>query len=146
MGKRVPVTTKGSTTTSDRVSVASRPAITPIAEPAALQPLIFAPRRVDQAAIVNTVLRSTQPEWVWGKGSTSHCGWLDFQRPSPREVYRVGLVLEVVAPGGTMDSHKIESLEVIVDNAQGLNVERTIALRPFPAVKLPPDVWDYPKP
>jgi hypothetical protein len=58
---------------------------------------------------------------------------------------------------GTMDGHKIESLEVIVDNEEGLIVERTIALRPFPAVKLfrdamyaslkdklPPDVWDYP--
>jgi hypothetical protein len=58
---------------------------------------------------------------------------------------------------GTMDGHKFESLEVIVDNEQGLIVERTIALRPFPALKLfrdamyaalkdklPPDVWDYP--
>jgi hypothetical protein len=58
---------------------------------------------------------------------------------------------------GTMDGHKIESLEVIVDNEQGLIVERTIALRPYPAVKLfrdamyaslkdklSPDVWDYP--
>lgn len=58
---------------------------------------------------------------------------------------------------GTMDGHKLESLEVIVDNEQGLIVERTIALRPFPAVKLfrdamyvslkdklPPDVWEYP--
>jgi len=58
---------------------------------------------------------------------------------------------------GTMDGHKIESLEVIVDNEQGLIVERTIALRPYPAVKLfrdamfaslkdklPADAWDYP--
>ena len=58
---------------------------------------------------------------------------------------------------GTMDGHKFESLEIIVDNDQGLIVERTIALRPFPALKLfreamyaalkdklPPDVWDYP--
>lgn len=58
---------------------------------------------------------------------------------------------------GTMDGHKFESLEVIVDDAQGLIVERTIALRPYPALKLfrdamyaslkdklPPDVWDYP--
>src|SRR6201990_3652801 len=58
---------------------------------------------------------------------------------------------------GTMDGHKIESLEVIVDDEQGLIVERPIALRPFPAVKLfrdamyaslkdklPADVWDYP--
>ena len=57
---------------------------------------------------------------------------------------------------GTMDGHKIESLEIIVDNEQGLIVERTIALRPYPALKLfrdamygalkdqlPPDVWDY---
>ena len=57
---------------------------------------------------------------------------------------------------GTMDGHKIESLEVIVDNEQGLIEERTIALRPYPAVKLfrdamhaslkdklPADVWDY---
>ena len=47
----------------------------------------------------------------------------------------------------------------IVDNEQGLIVERTIALRPYPALKLfrdamyaalkdklPPDVWDYPTP
>src|SRR5215470_4124792 len=60
---------------------------------------------------------------------------------------------------GTMDGHKIESFEVIVDNEQGQILERTIALRPYPAVKLfrdamyaslkdklPPDVWDYPKP
>ena len=58
---------------------------------------------------------------------------------------------------GTMDGRKFESLGVIVDNEQGLIVERTIALRPFPALKLfrdamyaalkdklPPDVWDYP--
>jgi hypothetical protein len=60
---------------------------------------------------------------------------------------------------GTMGGHKIESFEIIVDNEQGLIVERTIAMRPFPAVKLfrdsmyaslkdklPPDVWDYPTP
>ena len=58
---------------------------------------------------------------------------------------------------GTMDGHKFESLEIIVDNEQGLIEERTIALRPYPALKifrdamyaalkdkLPPDVWDYP--
>jgi len=60
---------------------------------------------------------------------------------------------------GTMDGRKIESLEVIVDNEHGLIVERTIALRPYPALKLfrdamyaslkdklPPDVWDYAAP
>ena len=49
--------------------------------------------------------------------------------------------------------------EYIVDNEQGLIAERTIALRPYPALKLfrdamyealqdklPPDVWDYPTP
>ena len=60
---------------------------------------------------------------------------------------------------GTMDGRKLESLEIIKDNEQGLIEERTIALRPYPAVKLfrdamyeslkdklPPDVWDYPTP
>ena len=60
---------------------------------------------------------------------------------------------------GTMDGHKIESFEVVVDDEDGLIVERTVALRPYPAVKLfrdamhaslkdklPPDVWDYPAP
>src|SRR6185436_6549483 len=37
---------------------------------------------------------------------------------------------------GTMDRHKLESLEVIVDHEQGLIVERTIALRQFTAVNL----------
>src|SRR5262245_65584997 len=59
---------------------------------------------------------------------------------------------------GTMAGHKIESLEVIVDDEQGRIVERTIALRPFPAVQLfrdamyaslkdtlQPDVWAYHK-
>jgi hypothetical protein len=58
---------------------------------------------------------------------------------------------------GTIEGRKLESLEVIVDDEQGRIVERTIALRPYPAVKLfrdamhaalkdklPPDVWDYP--
>lgn len=60
---------------------------------------------------------------------------------------------------GTMDGRKIESLEIIADNDQGLIVERTIAMRAYPALrlfrdamhaalkdKLPPDVWDYPAP
>src|SRR5262245_24696466 len=60
---------------------------------------------------------------------------------------------------GTMDGHKIESFEIIVDDEQGLIVERTIAMRPYPAVRLfrdamyaslndrlPPDVGDYPTP
>lgn len=60
---------------------------------------------------------------------------------------------------GTMDGHKIESLEVIVDNEQGLIEERTVSLRPYPAVKLfrdsmyaslkdklPADVWGYTTP
>ncbi|SFM20171.1 hypothetical protein [Variovorax sp. OV329] len=58
---------------------------------------------------------------------------------------------------GTVNGRKLESLEVIVDDEQGLIVERTIALRPYPALKLfrdamysslkdklPPDVWEYP--
>ena len=57
---------------------------------------------------------------------------------------------------GTMAGHKLESLEVIIDNERGQIVERTVALRPYPAValfreamraalsdKLPADVWEY---
>lgn len=60
---------------------------------------------------------------------------------------------------GSIEGRKLESFEVIVDDEQGLIVERTIAMRPYPAVKLfrdamhaslgdklPPDVWDYPAP
>jgi hypothetical protein len=35
-----------------------------------------------------------------------------------------------------MDGHKLESWEGIVDNEQGLIVERTIPMRPYPALKL----------
>lgn len=57
---------------------------------------------------------------------------------------------------GTMDGHKFESLEIIVDNEPGLISKCTIALLPYPALKLfrgavyaslkdklPPDVSDY---
>ena len=57
---------------------------------------------------------------------------------------------------GTVEGHKIESLELLTDNEEGLLLERTIAYRPFPAVKifrdrlialnagrLPADMWDY---
>ena len=58
---------------------------------------------------------------------------------------------------GTVEGHKIESLELLTDNDDGLLLERTIAHRPFPAVKifrdrlialnagrLPADMWEYP--
>jgi hypothetical protein len=59
---------------------------------------------------------------------------------------------------GTIDGHELESLEVIVDDARGLIAERTLAFRPYPALKLfrdtgykafkdqiPADMWDYPE-
>jgi len=59
---------------------------------------------------------------------------------------------------GTVEGHKIESLELLVDDKDGLLLERTVAYRPFPALKifrdrlialsagrLPDDMWDYPK-
>jgi len=58
---------------------------------------------------------------------------------------------------GTVEGHEIESLELLTDNEQGLLLERTIAYRPFPAVRifrerlivlnagrLPADMWEYP--
>jgi hypothetical protein len=57
---------------------------------------------------------------------------------------------------GTVQGYRIESLELLTDDESGLLVERTVAYRPFPALrifrdrlialnggKLPPDMWDY---
>jgi hypothetical protein len=57
---------------------------------------------------------------------------------------------------GKVEGRKIESLELLTDDDDGLLVERTVAYRPFPAVNifrdrmmelntgaLPADMWDY---
>ncbi|QUN32576.1 hypothetical protein KB879_33730 (plasmid) [Cupriavidus sp. KK10] len=57
---------------------------------------------------------------------------------------------------GTIDGHPLESLELLVDDANGLLVERTIAFRPYPALRIFRDrmkaslgdslgvgMWDY---
>ena len=57
---------------------------------------------------------------------------------------------------GTVEGHEIESLELLVDDDNGLLLERTVAYRPYPALKifrdrlialnagkLPADMWDY---
>jgi len=59
---------------------------------------------------------------------------------------------------GLIDGHEIESLEIIVDDQQGLIVDRTVAFRPLPAIELfrnamfpllknvvPSNIWEYPK-
>ena len=59
---------------------------------------------------------------------------------------------------GTVAGHEIESLELLIDDDNGLLLERTVAYRPFPALKIfrdrlialnggkvPDDMWDYPK-
>jgi hypothetical protein len=58
---------------------------------------------------------------------------------------------------GTVEGHLIESLELLTDDPDGLLLERIVAYRPFPAVKifrdrliavnagtLPADMWEYP--
>ncbi len=58
---------------------------------------------------------------------------------------------------GTVEGHLIESLELLTNDPDGLLLERTVAYRPFPAVKifrdrlialnagkLPADMWEYP--
>jgi hypothetical protein len=58
---------------------------------------------------------------------------------------------------GTIEGHEFESLELLTDGTDGKLKERTVAYRPFPALKifrekqraatsdvLPPDMWDYP--
>jgi hypothetical protein len=57
---------------------------------------------------------------------------------------------------GTIEGHEFESLELFTDGVDGRLKERTVAYRPFPALKifrekqraatsalLPPDMWDY---
>jgi hypothetical protein len=59
---------------------------------------------------------------------------------------------------GTVEGHQIESLELLTDDENGLLLERTVAYRPFPALKIfrdrliartagrvPDDMWEYPK-
>src|SRR6202453_2003610 len=58
---------------------------------------------------------------------------------------------------GTIEGHEFESLELLTDGADRKLKERTVAYRPFPALKifrekqraatadvLPADMWDYP--
>jgi hypothetical protein len=58
---------------------------------------------------------------------------------------------------GTIEGHEFESLELLTDGPDGKLSERTVAYRPFPALRifrekqrdatgdlLPPDMWDYP--
>ena len=58
---------------------------------------------------------------------------------------------------GTIEGHEFESLELLTDGVDGRLKERTVAYRPFPALKifrekqraatsdiLPTDMWDYP--
>ena len=58
---------------------------------------------------------------------------------------------------GAIEGHEFESLELLTDGPDGKLKERTVAYRPYPALKifrekqrasvgdlLPPDMWDYP--
>jgi hypothetical protein len=58
---------------------------------------------------------------------------------------------------GTIESHEFESMELVTDGPDGKLKERTVAYRPFPALKIfrdkqraalgdtiPADAWDYP--
>ena len=59
---------------------------------------------------------------------------------------------------GTIEGHEFESLELLTDGPDGRLKERTVAYRPFPALKIfrdkqraavgdsvPADAWDYPR-
>ena len=58
---------------------------------------------------------------------------------------------------GTIEGHEFESMELLTDGPDGLLKERTVAYRPFPALKIfrdkqkaavgdsiPDNLWDYP--
>jgi hypothetical protein len=72
--------------------------------------------------------------------------------------YRLEDRVTLLRWGGQIDGHEIESLEILVDDEDGLIVERTIAYRPLPAVMifrnamrpllagvLSADYWEYAK-
>lgn len=59
---------------------------------------------------------------------------------------------------GTIEGHEFESMELLTDGPDGLLKERTVAYRPFPALKIfrdkqkaavgdsvPESLWDYPE-
>ena len=70
--------------------------------------------------------------------------------------YRVDPVTTILRWQGSIQGHLLESIEILVDDANGFLVERTIAYRPLPAVEIfrdvlrplirdivPTDVWAY---
>lgn len=70
--------------------------------------------------------------------------------------YRIDAVTTVLRWQGSVQGHLLESIEILVDDAAGLLVERTIAYRPLPAVEMfrdllyplikdlvPADLWAY---
>ncbi len=70
--------------------------------------------------------------------------------------YRVDPVTTILRWQGSIQGHLLESIEILVDDVNGLLVERTIAYRPLPAVEIfrdllhplirdivPSDVWAY---
>lgn len=70
--------------------------------------------------------------------------------------YRVDAVTTILRWQGSIQGHSLESIEILIDDAKGLLVERTIAYRPLPAVEIfrdvlhplikdivPSDIWAY---
>ncbi|CAB3724260.1 hypothetical protein R8871_05150 [Paraburkholderia graminis C4D1M] len=70
--------------------------------------------------------------------------------------YRIDAATTVLRWRGSVQGHLLESIEILVDDAAGLLVERTIAYRPLPAVEIfrdllyplikdivPADLWAY---
>jgi len=70
--------------------------------------------------------------------------------------YRVDPLTTILRWQGSIQGHSLESIEILVDDANGLLVERTIAYRPLPAVEIfrdvlrplikdlvPSDIWAY---
>jgi hypothetical protein len=70
--------------------------------------------------------------------------------------YHIDPMTTILRWQGTIQGHSLESIEILVDDANGLLVERTIAYRPLPAVEIfrdvlypliaeivPRDIWAY---
>ena len=87
-----------------------------------------------------------------GSAAVREEGYTDEYKPDDRTTF--------LRWQGTIDGKELESLEVIVDDDNGLVAERTIAHRPYPALKIfrdrgvanpalkkffPDDLFDYPE-
>jgi hypothetical protein len=117
-----------------------------------------------QVAVVlneNVVMHSGSDQADRGPRARFVCGLSSQSRDDPGKYIFEGKIdacTSFLRWQRTVERHKIESLEPLTDDENRLLLERTIAYRPYPALKIfrdwlialnigkvPDDMWDYPK-